>query len=157
MKSYPMKSYNSQKSAGRDYSKTLLEMLPDIIGKKAKTIPEIADEAERAPQTVRMLFDRIEKEGGGKFHIKSWKRGLFGGRITPCYLWGEGEDAVKPAAYTRNQNARRYQKTDKGRAAQKRYKAKHLGFDMVASAISKSPLMMILFGNKNDTTASQNA
>jgi hypothetical protein len=134
-------------AAGRDYSRPLVEMLPQIIGKKAKTIPEIADEAQRSNQSVQGLFARLKKIGG-VIHIKSWKRGMYGGKITPCYLYGPGEDAKKPRPYTRSECVARYQRTDKGRAAKDRYLSKKKGASSVISAtLNLNPLMSILYGS----------
>ena len=136
-----------RKAAGRDYSKPLIELLPAIISKKAKTIPEIADEAQRSSEVVRTLIGRIRNESGG-IHIKSWKRGLYGGAITPCYLFGKGEDAKKPKPYTRQACVNRYQQTDKGKSAKNRYLAKRKGMALIIDrAINADPLMAMLYGS----------
>lgn len=132
---------------GRDYSKKLVELLPEIIGRKAKTIQQIAEEAERAEQTVGALIKKLMNPDLGKrIYIKSWQRGIHGGKITPRYLWGNLLDAPKPKPYTAAQATKRYRDSDKGRAARQRYNAKRSGVSsVISSAINKSPLMAALF------------
>ncbi|MBL8429215.1 MAG: hypothetical protein JNJ95_04895 [Dechloromonas sp.] len=139
------KNVGGRKCAGRDYSRELAEMLPEIIGKKAKTVQEIADEGQRSEQTTRALIDRLKADE--KIHIKSWQRGLYGGRITAKYLWGKGEDAKKLKPLTDAECTKRYQKTDKGIAAKKRYLAKQKGSGFVISSVLKmNPLMSAIYG-----------
>lgn len=141
-----IKNIGGKKTTGRNYEKPMIELLPEIIGKKAKPITVIADEAQRSVQTVRQLFKRI-KEKGGVIHIGSWQRGITGGQITACYLLGPGDDAPKIKPLTRNQISRRYQKTDKGRAAKQRFFAKKAGVcSVVSKSIRQNPLMSILYG-----------
>lgn len=73
------KYVGGRKRRERDYSKPLSELLPQIIGRRSKTVGEIADEAGRAEQTVRQLIDRLKRLE--KIHIKAWQRGLYGGQI----------------------------------------------------------------------------
>lgn len=62
------KYVGGRKRQERDYTKPLSELLPQIIGRRSKTVGEIADEAGRAEQTVRQLIDRLKRQG--QIHIK---------------------------------------------------------------------------------------
>lgn len=106
------KYVGGRKRQERDYTKPLSELPPQIIGRRSKTVGEIADEAGRAEQTVRQLIDRLKRQG--RIHIKSWQRGLFGGQIAAKYRYGPGKDAKRPAPLSRSELTRRYQQTDKG-------------------------------------------
>lgn len=88
------KYVGGRKRNGRDYSKPLSDLLPQIIGRQSKTIGDIADEAGRAEQTVRQLIDRLKRLE--KIHIKAWQRGLYGGQIAAKYKYGPGKDAPRP-------------------------------------------------------------
>lgn len=139
------KYVGGRKRNGRDYSKPLSDLLPQIIGRQSKTIGDIADEAGRAEQTVRQLVDKLHK--AGEIHIKSWQRGLFGGRIAAKYRYGPGKDAKKPSPLSRAEITKRYQQTDKGKQAKNRYLSKKKGACVLISAtINKNPLMAAIYG-----------
>lgn len=141
------KKVGGRHSPGRIYTKPLIDMLPEIIGRKAKTIAEIADEAQRAEQTVRQLVDRLMQESNRRIHIKGWQRGICGGRITARYSWGSGKDAKRPSPLTRAEITKRYQQTDKGKQAKNRYLSKKKGACVLISAtINKNPLMAAIYG-----------
>lgn len=139
-------SIGGKQRPDRDYTRALSDLLPEIIEKKAKTVSEIADEAGRAEQTVSQLI-RSLRDKGGKLHVKGWQRGITGGKITARYLWGPGEDAKRLKPLTRAEITKRYQKTDKGRAARQRFRSKCLGASkVIGSTINMNPLMSILYG-----------
>lgn len=139
------KYVGGRKRRERDYSKPLSELLPQIIGRRAKTVGEIADEAGRAEQTVRQLIDRLKRLE--KIHIKAWQRGLYGGQIAAKYKYGPGKDAPRPPPLSRSELTRRYQQTDKGKQARNRYLSKKKGIGvLVSAAINKNPLMAALYG-----------
>lgn len=139
------KYVGGRKRQGRDYTKPLSELLPQIIGRRSKTVGEIADEAGRAEQTVRQLIDRLKRQG--QIHIKSWQRGLYGGQIAAKYKYGPGKDAPRPAPLSRSELTRRCQQTDKGKQARNRYLSKKKGIGvLVSAAINKNPLMAALYG-----------
>lgn len=139
------KYVGGRKRQERDYTKPLSELLPHIIGRRSKTVGEIADEAGRAEQTVRQLIDRLKKNG--QIHIKSWQRGLFGGQIAAKYRYGPGKDAKRPEPLSRSELTRRYQKTDKGKQARNRYLSKKKGVGvLISAAINKNPLMAAIYG-----------
>lgn len=139
------KYVGGRKRQERDYSKPLSELLPQIIGRRSKTVGEIADEAGRAEQTVRQLIDRLKRLE--KIHIKAWQRGLYGGQIAAKYKYGPGKDAPRPPPLSRSELTRRYQQTDKGKQARNRYLSKKKGIGvLVSAAINKNPLRAALYG-----------
>ena len=116
-------NYNSVKGKGRDYSAPLVDMLPEIIGKQSKPIKQIAKTAGRSEQSVRIVVERLRKNG--IVHIKRWKRGE-SGPFSAYYFWGAGKDAKRPKPITNAEKVRRYRATEKGIATHKACKTRWL-------------------------------
>lgn len=106
-------NYNSITVKGHDYSTPLRDMLPEIIGKRSKSVQQIAKAAGRQAQTVGTLINRLHKRG--VIHIKRWVRGA--GPYVAHYIWGAGVDAPRPAAQPRSAIVKRYQQSEKGKKA----------------------------------------
>lgn len=105
-------NYNSVTISGHDYSRPLRDMLPDIIGKRSKSAPQVAIAAGRRAQTVQRLLALLHSQG--QVHIKRWTRNR-AGPYAPCYRWGPGTDAPKPAAQSRSVISKRYRESDHGK------------------------------------------
>lgn len=119
--------YNSRTVAGRDYSRPLVEVLPDIIGKRSKTVGQIAKAAGRSETTTKNVINRLHK--AGQVHIKRWKRTV--GPYVACYFWGAGTDAPRPAPEPRSIVHKRYRQSEHGksvcRACRDRWRASDNG------------------------------
>lgn len=106
--------YNSRTRPGSDYTRPLSDMLPDIIGKRSKCVSQIAGAAGRTATTVKNVINRLHQKG--EIHIKRWKRYETGPYVAH-YLWGAGTDATRPKAQPTAVIVKRYQQSEKGKAA----------------------------------------
>jgi hypothetical protein len=116
-----MMRYNSVKIEGRDYSKPLKDLMPEIIGKRAKTTTQIAKIAGRERQTTEKVVKRLHQNG--EIHIRRWSRGN-NGPYVPHFFWGKGKDAPKPIPLTNSEKTKRYRMTEKGRAVARACRAR---------------------------------
>lgn len=121
-----------RKAPGRDYSRELSEMLPEIIGagRHAKTIRDIAKLSQRDRGTVDRLLSRMRKATPKQAYIHAWKRGAVG-PFSPMWKLGDRPDEPAPAAYSSAEKSKRYRQTERGhaisRAATDRWRASEDG------------------------------
>lgn len=126
--------YNSCTVPGRDYNTPLLDLLPTIIGKRSKSIPQIAEAGGRQRQTVTKLIARLHQQN--VVHIKRWTRTT--GPYVANYKWGSGVDAPRPQPEDRSVIHKRYRTSEKGRKTckicAKRWRKSERGQEYVHSA-----------------------
>jgi len=163
-------NYNSRTVPGHDYSRPLADVLPDIIGKRSKSIRQIAKAAGRSETTTKNVINRLH--AAGKLHIKRWKRTV--GPYVAYYSWGPGVDAQRPAPQPRSIVHKRYRQTENGkavcRACRNRWRASETGSDYMLSynkarwareKLSKGglaaidPLLAAIMGRRNQPEKEQ--
>lgn len=107
------KNFGGRRRAGVDYSNSLRDMLPGLIGpgQKPKSKREIAAATGRNFETVTRLFERIRSD----VHVADWRRGRTG---APTALWllGPGDDVPIPPPMTSAEKSRRYRANPIGKA-----------------------------------------
>ena len=134
-----MARFNGSKAYGRDYSRSLGDMLSTLIMKRSLSTSEIIEKAGRSETTVNR---HIKKRLGKDIYIARWKRQ--GNKIVACYRIGAEENAKKPKPMTNAEICRRYKANHKDTLNEKQV-VKRLGARLIDKRLKKDTLMSALF------------
>lgn len=104
-----MTNFRGHRTPGRDYSRALRDLLPQIIATSAKSKLEIAAEAQRDHESVSRVIAKLRDQ----VRIAGWRRGR-SGPIEALWLWGAGEDVPYPGPMSSAEKSKRDRSTEHG-------------------------------------------